>query len=155
MPFLIKQNGVRTMITYEISIFINRPQQEVWDYVSNPVNYAQWQSSAQSAEWTSEGPPGVGSTFRGIADWLGRRIESKSEITLWDPPKKHSYKSIGGPIPFVSTINLQPKESGTQLTIHAQMEVGGFFKIAEGLVGKQSKKQNLADLESLKKVLER
>jgi hypothetical protein len=34
------------------------------------------------------------------------------------------------------------------------MEIGGFFKMAEGLVGKQAEKQTEADLEVLKRLLE-
>ena len=69
------------MITYEISIFINRPQQEVWDFITNPANNIQWQSSTASAEWTSEGPPGVGSTTREVGNIFGRKIEMTTEIT--------------------------------------------------------------------------
>ena len=142
------------MITLESSIFINRPQQEVWDFLSNPANNTQWQSSTESAEWTSEGPPGVGSTLREVGKVLMRKIESPSEITAWDPPNKHGRKSVGGPIPWEVTMKLEPKENGTQLNVHSTVEVRGFFKIAEGLVGKQFQKGVDTDFEALKLLLE-
>ena len=43
------------MIAFEKSFFINRPQQEVFDFISNPANHTQWQGSFESSEWTSDG----------------------------------------------------------------------------------------------------
>ena len=142
------------MITWEKSKFINRPQQEVWDFISNPANRVQWLSSTESAEWTSEAPPGVGSTVRSVAKFLGRKVESTSEITAWDSPNQHGLKSVGGQVPFEETMKLESKENGTHLTVSSQMEVGGFFKIAEGLVAKQTEKQLDIAFEALKVLLE-
>ena len=142
------------MITFEKSIFISRPQQEVFDFVSNPANNPQWQSSTEAGEWTSEGPPGVGSTLDLVIRFLGRKIESTSEITTWDPPNQFGSKVVSGPIPFEATMKLESKENGTQLTLRGEAEFGGFFKIAEGLVGKQLEKQRDANFNALKLLLE-
>ncbi len=142
------------MITYEKSIFINRPQQQVFDFLSNPANHSKYSKMAESAEWISKGPHGVGSTYRGVGKVLGRKIESTNEITKWDPPNQYSYKSISGSFPFDTTYTFESSENGTQLSVRAQLEIGGFFKIAEGLVGKQAKKQIDADFEALKLFLE-
>ncbi len=142
------------MLTWENSIFINRSPKEVWDFLSNPANEPQWQSGTESAEWTSESPPGVGSTQRGIGKILGRKIDLPIEVTAWDPPNELGRKSVGGSIQAESTIKLEPREDGTHLSVRYQGEVGGFFKIAEGLVGKQLEKQTAANFEALKLVLE-
>ena len=142
------------MFTFEKSIFINRPQQEVFDFSSNPANDPQWRSSAESAEWTSEGPVGVGSTYRSVDRFLGRKIEGTSEITVWDPPNQFGFKMVSGPFPFEATIKLESRENGTQFTVDGQAQFGGFFKIAEGLVGRQVEKQLVADFEALKLVME-
>ena len=142
------------MLTFERSIFINRPPQEVFDFMSNPANDTKWRDSAVSSEWTSEGPPGVGSTLRSVDKLLGRKMESTSEITAWDPPNRYGQKSVGGPVPFEMTVMLETKEQGTQLTMSGNAEAGGFFKIAEGLLGRQLEKQFDTDLNGLKRVLE-
>jgi carbon monoxide dehydrogenase subunit G len=142
------------MFTYEISIFINRPQQEVFDFLSNPANDLQWRSSVESAEWTSEGPPGVGSTQRSVATFLGRKLDATGEVTIWDPPHQIGLIVVSGPIPWESTMTLEPNENGTQLTVHGQGEIGGLFKIAEGLVGKQAKKAADTEFDALKLLLE-
>ncbi len=142
------------METIENSGFINRPPQEVWDFISNPANITQFSSNTEYAEWTSEGPPGVGSTQRDVGKVLGRKIKSTSEITAWDPPNKFGQKSTSGPLPWESMWKLEPKESGTQLTVSAGAEVGGFFKMAEGLVVKQLVKMVNTNIEALKLLLE-
>jgi len=142
------------MYTFEKNIFINLPQQEVFDYITNPANDAKWRSSSISAEWTSEEPIGVGSTQRSVDKFMGRKIESSSEVTVWDPPNQYGWKSVGGPVPFDLSIRLASKENGTQLTFGGQAEIGGFFKLAEGLAGKQMAKQIDGDFNNLKDVLE-
>ena len=142
------------MIAFEKSVFISRPPQEIFDFVSNPANDTQWQGSIEAAEWTSEGPPGVGSTQRSVIRFLGRKIDSTNEITVWDPPNQFGQKSLSGPIPFEFTVKFESQENGTQLTENFQAEVGGFFKLAEGLVGKQMEKEFDTDLGALKLLLE-
>ena len=142
------------MASIEKEIVINRPQQEVWDYISSPNKLIEWQASAESFEWTSQEPYGVGSTMLGVARLLGRRVESKSEITKWEPPSLYGLKQIGGPIPFEATINLQRVESGTKLRVLGEIKIGGFFRIAEGLVLKQFDKEMDKNYLALKALLE-
>ena len=78
------------------SVSINRSPQDVFDYVGDPANDANWLSGTESSAWTSEPPHGVGSTQESVVRFLGRRIEGTNEITIWDPPKTMGLKSTGG-----------------------------------------------------------
>jgi carbon monoxide dehydrogenase subunit G len=142
------------MYKFESSVFINRTPQEVFDFISDPANNAKFQSSTESAEWVTEGPPGVGSIFKTKVKFLGRTIEANAQFTGWDPPRMYAVKTISGPIPFESTARLEPQGEGTLLTDTIQAELGGFFKLAEGLVGKQLEKTVDADHSALKLLLE-
>ena len=139
------------MITVETSIFINRPQQEVFDFVSNPTNNAHWQRNTQSAEWTSDGPPGIGSTFKTVYRRLWRNMEGTAEITAWEPPNTLSVKAVRGPIPFESTYYFEARGDGTQMTSRSQADVGGLF---QWLMRKQFEKLFDTSLNALKLVLE-
>lgn len=142
------------MYKFEKSIFIDRPPREIFDYMTDPANDAKWQSSSEGSEWTSEGPVGVGSTLRTVNKFMGRKIEAISEVTTWDPPDQYAQKTVGGPVPFQINVFFASKDSGTQVTIMAEAELGGFFKLAEGLVGKQLEKEIESDLKTLKLLLE-
>lgn len=142
------------MFTVEKTIFINRPQQEVFDYASDPANAHKWQSNIISMERTSAEPHGVGSTERWVSRFLGRDIETTVQVTLWDPPNKTKAKSVSGPIPVEAETKFEPEGNGTKLTMTGQVEASGFFKLAEGLVKKQLEKQFDTNLEALKLLLE-
>ena len=142
------------MVSFEVEKLIGRTPQEVFDYVTDPANDVKWQESAKSSEWVSEAPHGVGSQVHSVNRFMGRNIDSMLEITAWDPPGAFGQKAVSGPIPFEIAMRLEEQDGGTKLTINGTAEAGGFFKIAEGLVGKQLQKQIEKDFETLKQVLE-
>jgi carbon monoxide dehydrogenase subunit G len=143
------------MYQFDKSIFIARPQQEVFDFVTDLSNDAKWQSGIESVERESGGPIGAGSTWHYKIKFMGRKIDTRMDMTSYEPPSQASIKSADGPIPFENNISLESKEDGTQLSIKGQAEIGGFFKLAEGLVGKQFEKQMDSDLKNLKALLEK
>ncbi len=142
------------MIRIEKSILINRTQQEVFDFASDPANELKWRDDLKSSEWTSEGPPGVGSTIRQVGRFLGREREGTGEVTLWDPPHQIGVKSTSGPIPFETANKLESTENGTLLTVNGQARPGGLFKLVRPLIVRQLEKQLDAQLEALKRLLE-
>ena len=142
------------MIKIEQDFFINRSQQDVYDYMTNPANNSQWQSQTESSEWTSDGPTGVGSTAKSVIKMLGRKIEAELEVTSWDPPNQVSFKSVSGPVPFENVVKFEAQGDGTYITQYVQAEPGGFFKMAEGLVGKQMQKTFETNSSALKLLLE-
>ena len=142
------------MIKIEKSVLINRPQQEVFDFVTDLSNDSKWQASIETVRQISDGPTGVGSTFRYETKLLGRKSETEIQLTSYDPPNGASVKGINGPVPFENTYKFETQNGGTLLTFTGQAEIGGFFKIAEGLAGKQIEKQMDADAAALKNLLE-
>lgn len=142
------------MIKFENSIFIKRSPQDVFAYVTNPNNAPQWMAGVQDVGWTSDDHDDIGSTWKVTTKFLGRTIEAELERTSFDPPHHVSSKVINGPIPYESTIKLEAQDNGTLLTFAGQVEFGSFFKLAEGLVGQQLKKNQDSDLAALKLLLE-
>ena len=142
------------MFDFEQSIWTNRTQQEVFDYLSEPTNDAKWRGSSVSAEWISDPPHGVGSTNKAVDKLMGRNIESTREITAWDPPNQFGFKGASGPMSFELTMTFEAQDNGTKATISVEAQTGGLFKMAEGLAGKQMEKQVSTDIAGLKRVME-
>lgn len=142
------------MFEFENSVFIQRTLQEVFDVITDPPKSVQWQSSTEVAEWTSEAPFGVGSTWKTKIKFLGRDIEANLQITGWEPPNLVSFETISGPVSMKATNKLQPQDDGTLLTVNGQIEFGGFFKVAEGMAGRQAEKQMQNDNNTLKLLME-
>ena len=68
------------MIELKLDVFIDRPPQEVFDFLSEPANLPRWNSVIRSAQWTTSDTPRVGSTYRVRATFLGSTKEGLGEI---------------------------------------------------------------------------
>ena len=141
------------MFTFEKSIFINRPVSDVFAYATDPANDAQWQD-VEFSEQTSDGPLGAGSTMHSVSKFMGREMDIAAEVTVYDPPNQFSFRTSSGPIQFEAQQTYESQEGGTLLTFSGEAEVGGFFKVAEGMVAKQAESRMEADLGNLKALLE-
>ena len=146
------------MRMFTVSVFINRSQQDVFDFLSNPANLSKWNTSFESAEWASSGEPGVGSAFRGSSSVLGSKKEMLFEIVQWDPPNRYGYRMnerllfiING---FESIITLSPKDNGTQVTFESQFEIIGAMKFTEGFFARMSEKGDGENFNTAKRLLE-
>jgi carbon monoxide dehydrogenase subunit G len=142
------------MGTFEFSVFINRPPQDVFDFITNIDNDLQWQKNLLSSEWTTPDPAGVGSTKRVVTRVLGRKIEAAVEYTVWDPPNMYTFKSDDSPFSVLGTTKFEPKENGTQVILKGQIEASGILKLVEGLVIRQAVKQDRNNFNTLKLLLE-
>jgi carbon monoxide dehydrogenase subunit G len=142
------------MFTVEAGTFINRTPQEVFDFVSDPANHAKWQSGVESAEWTSAGPSGAGSTQRQVSRTLGLDVASTVEIVTWDPPNGYTLRSLAGPLAVEGGTRLEARDGGTQITTTAQVEAKGLFKLAEPLFKRQTSKAFEESFVTLKSLLE-
>ena len=73
---------------FAVSVLIDCPQQDVFDFLSNAANFQRWMPLMQSAKWTSSGEPGVGTTGRGLMKMAGREMELLLEVSQWDAPNR-------------------------------------------------------------------
>ena len=142
------------MISFEKSFWTSKSPQEVFDYLSDPTNDAEWRESSVAAEWTSDSPHGVGSTYKSVDKLLGRNIEVTQEITAWDSPNQYGFKGASGPMSFELTMKFEAQDNGTKATISVEAQSGGLFKMAENLFAKQMEKQVSTDTAGLKRVME-
>lgn len=142
------------MAMLETSTVINRPVEEVFAFVSNPENYPQWFSGSREVQITSAGPIGVGTTFRTVVSFLGRRIEGEIEFIEYEPNCSFAEKTNSGPFPVANRVTFERVEGGTRVTSTQVAEPGGFFKLAEPLLVRMIKRQYEADFANLKDLME-
>lgn len=142
------------MINVEVSTVINRPLAEVFAFFTEPTNNPKWEEGLIECRQVSPGPMGVGAQIIEVRKFLGQRMESKLEVTAFEPNKKYAVKVASGPIQFEISAMFEAVGDGTKVSISGQGEPGGFFKLAEGMVKKQLQNQVEGDAGRLKKVLE-
>jgi hypothetical protein len=85
------------MGSFELSLFINRPPQDLFEFTTNPDNDHLWQKDLLSSEWTSPEPFGSGSSKQVISKAMGRQSNVRVEFTTWVPPERYGVTFNIGP----------------------------------------------------------
>jgi uncharacterized membrane protein len=139
---------------FENSVTVNRPAEDVFQYVTNMDNLATWQGPIIEARQTSPDPVAVGSTGAVRAKFLGRQMEIPTEITAWNEPQSFSTRNTGGPFPIAFQYTFEPVDGGTRVAVETEGEPAGFFRLAAPVFEQLAKRQMQNDLETLKALLE-
>ena len=139
------------MINLDFSTLVDRPVKDVFAFVGNPNNMSKWNSAVVSLEQVTPGDVGVGTKFKSVGEMMGRRIEGEMQITAYEPDTKCGFQVNAGPMQVNITVSLKTVGTGTKISLNAQGNPAGFFKIAEGMMTgrvKSMMEENLARLKS-------
>jgi uncharacterized membrane protein len=139
----------------EESIEINKPPEEVFDYVSDVGNFPQWMAHTLEVRKDTAGPPQQGDRFTVAIKSVGRRFETPYERTSYKPNRRYTDRAVGGPIPNQRwNYTFEEVPGGTRLSRAVEAESGGILKLLEPLQKRAVKRQLRKDLQSLKDLLE-
>ena len=142
------------MATIEASVVINRPIDKVFAYVTDSGSWPQWEDGLLKVEQTSKGPMGVGTTFRGANQALGRRMEWTSEVTEYKPRRKWGQKITSKSWSTEESLIFVSVEGGTRLTLISKLEISGFLRLTTSVVVRTMQKKIEGNLTNLKDILE-
>jgi carbon monoxide dehydrogenase subunit G len=142
------------MTKIERSIVIDRPIDEVWEFVHDTTKDALWQTTLAESEKLTGGAMRVGTKVREVRRFLGLRIETAWEVTEYEPNAKSAIRAVSGPIPFTGGYRLEPSDAGTKFTVSGELDAHGFFKLAEPVFARITRRELEANLGHLKDLLE-
>ena len=140
------------MIEVEHTLEIDRPAQEVFDYLTDVSRLPEWQSSAESAEL--EGSLGEGARIREVRTFMGRRAASTLEVTEYDPPRRFSLHVVEGPIEYAVEHALEAVDGRTRIRFVGRGETPRVPRLMQGAIRRAVERQFVRDLETLKRTLE-
>jgi uncharacterized protein YndB with AHSA1/START domain len=140
------------VIRVEHTLEIDRPAEDVFDYLTAVEHLPEWQASALEVQ--AEREVGVGTHIHEVRKFLGRRVESTLEVTAYERPRRFDLRTLSGPVAFQVRHTLEDVAGRTRLTFRGEGETRGFFKLAEPVVARTAERQFIGDLETLKDVLE-
>lgn len=144
------------MPVIEESVYISRPPQEVFNFLSKFENIPVWDSSVVHAETIGGGPEQLGTRAHGTSKIVGKKFDWTAEIIEFRPPSSLVSRSVDGQLKFTITNSFQPEGDGTRLTyrIDAASGLGGVFgKLADRFVEKAQARTVRANLETLADLL--
>jgi len=143
------------MINLDLGTLIDRPVKDVFAFITNPANMSKWNSAVVSMEQITPGAVGMGTKFKTIGEMLGRRIEGEMEVIAFEPDSKYGFQMNAGPVQVNVTLGFKTVGTGTKLSLNAQGNPGGLFKLAEGVMQGRVKSMMEENLVRLKSVLEK
>ena len=146
------------MTRVAIDITIECAADEIFAYISNFENNPLWQGGMKEAHFTSDGPLAVGSTYKQMASFLGRRIETNFEVLEYEPGKRVKAKSTSGTFPIQFTRWVETLDEGaspkTRVQALIEGEAGGIFKLFGPLLDRMVRKSIESDYANLKRIME-
>jgi Polyketide cyclase / dehydrase and lipid transport len=142
------------MNEFTIVTTIGRPVGEVFAVIRDVARTPVWTPGMTEARQTSEGPlePGATIVYRGT--FLGRSYETPAVCTALAENKQFTTQSTAGPLYIEIDTTLEPVAEGTQVTSFYRGESRGFFKVAEPLLVRLTKKHFETAAENLRALLE-
>jgi uncharacterized membrane protein len=139
----------------EESVEIDRPLEEVFEYVSDVGNYPEWMAHVLEVRKGTPGPPQQGDSFMVAIKSLGRRFETPYERTSYDAGRRYTDQAVGGPIPDQRWHSAFQEVPGrTRFTRAVEVESSGLLKLLEPLQKLAAGRQLKKDLQTLKNVVE-
>jgi uncharacterized protein YndB with AHSA1/START domain len=142
------------VVTFDSSVTIKRPLEEVFAFVSEPMNEPKWHDDVVDVKRTSDGPVGAGSTFEWKMNFMGtHRVQL--EVKEFVPGRREVIAAVSsGPLMPTFTYTFEPVAGGTRFTRHGDIRVGGIMKVIEPMMKVIAPKHMQGLLEKLKLVLE-
>ena len=138
---------------FETSVQIERPAEEVFDYVSEPENFPRWNSAVQAVRRTS-GEGDVGSTYLMERDLPGGRAENELEILTRSRPTEFDMRTTSGPTPFTYLYRFVSENGTTEVQLAAEVELSGVAGALGPLATRAVKRGVDANFATLKGILE-
>ncbi|MEW6085063.1 MAG: SRPBCC family protein [Chloroflexota bacterium] len=143
------------MINLDLGVLIDKPIKHVFAFAANPNNMSKWNSAVVSLEQITPGTVGVGTKFKSVGEMMGRRIEGEMQVTAYEPDTKCGYQVNAGPMQVNLTLTFKTVGTGTKISLNAQGNPAGVFKLAEPMMAGRVKSMMEENLARLKSVLEK
>lgn len=143
------------MVRVEHEVVVNRPVEEVFDYLTNIEALGEWQSSVVDARRVTDGPVRIGTRFIESRHVMGRSIESTVEVAEHAVPDRFTVRVLDGPVRFTVTHVFERLDGSTRLTVHAEGEPHGLAaRLAGPMIAQRAKREFETDFDRLKQLLE-
>ena len=136
----------------ESSIWIARPPEEIWNFIMDLSHDVQWRTGVTEAKWVSDPPHGVGSTGLHIVEDVG---EAPWKVIEWKEPQNASWEFTGGRAKGVhGGYRVSPEGTGGRVMNYTRAKRFSLMRIFLLIMKRSLKRQNAADLEKLKAIME-
>ena len=143
------------MATMEFQTQISAPPEEVFAYLADLEKHPEW-SHCMEIEKTSEGPVGVGSSYRSRGKNFGITANETVEVTEHQPNERFGWRTTGAMgMKFGWSFEMTPQEGGTLLIERFEPPSGLRGSFISLTAGSSTRKAMEEGLGRIKEKLER
>ena len=136
----------------EVSIWIARSTDDVWNYLCDVSNEVLWRYGVFFADWITDPPIGVGSIGYHFVKSMG---DYPWQIVMWEEPKHMSWDVIDGRFKGAyAGYRVSPEDDGSRMTMYIAANQSLVVKIMTFVMKGVFIRQMTGDLERLKAILE-
>jgi uncharacterized protein YndB with AHSA1/START domain len=141
------------MADAEATVRIERPAEEIFDFLADGRNNPKWRPAVTEIALVSGA--GVGATYRQTMRGPGgRTIAGDYRVTESDRPRLLQFEVIAGPARPRGTFHLEPVGSdATQVTFSLNLQPTGVMRLMTPMIKRQMRRE-VSALRDLKRVLE-
>jgi uncharacterized protein YndB with AHSA1/START domain len=139
---------------FKTSVRIGRPIEDVFAFVSEPLNFPRWNSAVRAVRKTSAGGTAVGSTYAMERELPSGSARNELEIFVREHPTDFGIRTTSGPTPFSYRYAFSAANAETVVQIDAVVELNGATALLGPLVARAVKRGVDDNFAELKRVLE-
>lgn len=143
------------MIKTRKTITIDRPIDEVFDYMAHFENDMEWRNELLEIERVSVPPIGEGVVYRQRVQYEGYEGVETFEIVDFEPNRRLAFEGRTGDILAHGEYRFTPEDGHTRVDVSAEMELSEALEPIEPVIADVVQSQGERDLEHLKDILER
>jgi len=141
------------MAKIEKSVVIDRPVEDVWQFITYVPNFTKWDKGVIEARQTSTGPFGVGATFEAKTQEFGLL---KMRVVQYEPNQRYAYQFMSAPHQRGSTTTfaMEAIEVKSRLTLTFDLRIVGIYKLLGPFIVRRMRRSERDSLDNLKRILE-
>jgi uncharacterized protein YndB with AHSA1/START domain len=122
------------MKPFTLTVDVDRPQNEVFAYLTNPDKLHEWQENALEVQL--DGPMRQGAHIKEVRKGPGgKRVQSLVEVAAYEPDRIFDLRILEGPAHVHGDHRLEPAPGGgTRIHFTGHGELSGAMKLARPLL---------------------
>ncbi len=141
---------------FEGTARIDRPIEEVFAFLADGENDPKFSPRVIEIAKTSDGPPGIGTTYASTVKDAGMKTKREFKLTQFDPPTRIGWTELSKNLVTASKggYELVPDDGGTCLTVYNELEGHGLGKLLTPLALRAARKDADAFARRIKQAVE-
>lgn len=136
-------------------IIINRPVEEVFDFVADERNEPRYNPHMIRAEQISQGPIGLGTRFETELQTMGRTMPMVVEFTGFERPRRLASVTRSSMMETQGALTFEPVPGGTRMRWSWEVRPRGALKVMTpfvGAVGAASRERHLDGAQAVARI---